>query len=43
MMKTVVSKMVEASSRPFALGVSGIADMGNDGKAIPFKQVKTPY
>lgn len=33
-MDTLVAKMVDGSQRPFALGVSQIADMNNDGERI---------
>jgi len=43
LMSTAVKKMVEGSRRPFALGVSNIADKDNSGKRIGRRSVKTPF
>ena len=43
MMDTVVRKMVEGSARPFATGLSHVADKRNNGQRIPHAKVKTPY
>ena len=41
---TIVPKMTEGSNRPFAIGVSNIADTNNDGSKITKrKNVRTPY
>lgn len=43
-METIVPKMTEGSSRPFAIGVSNIAETNNNGSKITNRRnVRTPY
>lgn len=43
MVATIMKKMVEGSRRPFALGVSNIADKTNSGRRIARSDVRTPF
>ena len=40
---TLFKKLVEGSQRPFAVGVSNIADKGNSGAKVPWKETVSPY
>lgn len=41
--ETFFKKIVEGASKPFALGVSNIADTGNSGAKVPFEETVSPY
>ena len=41
--ETIVKKLVEASAKPYAMGIGWIGDQTGAGEVVPTKEVKIPY